>query len=107
MPTLPLTDTAWQQVCHLFPHSDARRFGRASRDPRDVLNAVLWVVTQHERWQHLSADYPPAQTCYIKWLQWTRSGVMAEAMLLLDLYWETEQAQPAEHIEHELEEQMA
>lgn len=95
MPTLPLSDDAWSQVRHLFPHSDARRFGRASRDPREVLNAVLWVVTQHERWQHLPADYPPSQTCYIKWLQWTRAGIMSEALLLLDLYGETE------HLEEE------
>ncbi|MCX4165377.1 MULTISPECIES: transposase [Paraburkholderia] len=100
MPTLPLSDDAWSQVRHLFPYSDARRFGRASRDPREVLNAVLWVVTQRERWQHLPADYPPSQTCYIKWLQWTRAGIMSEALLLLDLYSETEQ-----QLERQLEEE--
>ena len=77
---LPLSDEAWQRVRHLLPHDAKRRFGHPARDPRDVLNAILWVITQHEKWHRLPAHFPPPQTCYIKWLQWERAGLMARIL---------------------------
>lgn len=81
---IPLSDDAWERVSHLLPRP-VQRFGRPARDPRDVLNAILWVITQNEKWHRLPANYPPSQTCYIKWLQWRRAGLMSSVLEELGL----------------------
>ncbi|NPT39520.1 transposase [Paraburkholderia xenovorans] len=48
MDLLPLSDEAWQQVSHLFPYDPKPRFGRPSRNPREILDAILWVVLQDD-----------------------------------------------------------
>lgn len=77
MTTLPLTDEAWLRVCHLFEEpAGTAGVGRPRRRSRDVLNGVLWVLLNDEKWHHLPGTFPPSQTCYARWLQWKRSGVM-------------------------------
>jgi transposase len=77
MQDLPLSDEAWARVSHLFQQEPKKRQGRPPRDPRDVLNAILWILTRNEKWHRLPATFPPSQTCYLKWLQWRRAGIMA------------------------------
>ncbi|AXE98378.1 transposase [Paraburkholderia hospita] len=84
----PLSDEDWNRLVHLFPINHARRYGRYPRNPRDVLNAILWVLTQNERWHHLPAGMPPAQTCYIKYLQWRRLGIVARIAETLEIHLE-------------------
>jgi len=79
-----LTDRQWKSVSHLFPWGTEQRFGRPRRHPRDVLEAILWVTLNGEKWQHLPAQYPPTQTCYIKFLQWRRDGLLVEALAILE-----------------------
>ncbi|MGH8778199.1 transposase [Paraburkholderia sp.] len=77
MTTVPLTDEAWLHVRHLFEEpAGTAGVGRPRRQSRDVLNGILWVLLNGEKWHHLPATYPPSQTCYARWLQWKRSGVM-------------------------------
>jgi transposase len=82
---IPLSDEAWHRVSHLLPHDQTHRFGRAARDPRDVLNGILWVVTRKEKWARLPPDFPPSQTCYIKWVQWRRAGIMSRILSELEV----------------------
>jgi transposase len=79
-----LTDRQWQSVSHLFPSGTEQRFGRPRRHPRDILEAILWVRLNGEKWHHLPTQYPPAQTCYIKSLQWRRDGPLVEALVILE-----------------------
>ncbi|MFM0374812.1 hypothetical protein [Paraburkholderia aspalathi] len=44
-----------------------------------------------EKWHRLPSDYPPAQTCYMKWLQWRRDGLMSRILEELKI----DQSQPA------------
>jgi Putative transposase of IS4/5 family (DUF4096) len=82
---IPLSDTAWERVSHLLRRDAKRRIGRPTRDPREVLNAILWVTTRNEKWHRLPAHFPPSQTCYIKWLQWRRVGLMAKILDELEI----------------------
>ncbi|WP_341315121.1 transposase [Paraburkholderia sp. IMGN_8] len=75
---VPLSDEDWQRVSHLLIVDSRRRFGRPARDPRDVLNAILWVTIHKEKWHRLPSNYPPSRTCYIKWLQWRRAGLISK-----------------------------
>jgi transposase len=85
MVSLPLSDAAWQRVSHFFLQDTKPRAGRPARNPRDVLNAILWVTTQNEKWHRLPACFPPSQTCYIKWLQWRRDGLMSRIAEALEM----------------------
>ncbi|MFM0124858.1 transposase [Paraburkholderia sp. RL18-101-BIB-B] len=82
---VPISDETWQRVRYLLPEDSKRRFGRPPRDPREVLNAILWVVIHKEKWHRLPSDYPPAQTCYTKWLQWRRDGLMSRILDELEI----------------------
>ncbi|NPT54393.1 transposase [Paraburkholderia elongata] len=81
----PLSDEDWNRVSHLFPHDTSARFGRPRRHPREIFEAILWVLENREKWHHLPQHYPPQQTCYIKWLQWRRAGIMSQAFALLGI----------------------
>ncbi|ADG17587.1 hypothetical protein BC1002_3557 [Paraburkholderia atlantica] len=74
---LPLSDDAWARISHLFQQDPKKRLGRPARPPREILDAILWVVTRNEKWHRLPGTFPPSQTCYIRWLQWRRTGLMS------------------------------
>ncbi|WP_233855731.1 transposase [Paraburkholderia sp. HD33-4] len=74
---LPLSDDAWARISHLFKQDPKKRLGRPARPPREILDAILWVVTRDEKWHRLPGTFPPSQTCYIRWLQWRRTGLMS------------------------------
>ncbi|WP_230412921.1 transposase [Paraburkholderia antibiotica] len=82
---LPLSDDAWARISHLFEPVPNKRFGRPARPPREIINAILWILTRGEKWHRLPATFPPSQTCYIKWLQWRRSGLMSAILDALEL----------------------
>ncbi|MFL9895260.1 transposase [Paraburkholderia sp. RL17-383-BIF-A] len=84
MPHIPLSDEDWAKIEHLFPHVAKTGVGRPRRDPRGILNAIFWVTQTGAKWHHLPAHYPPAQSCYIKWLEWRRAGLMSKVMETLN-----------------------
>jgi transposase len=82
-----LSDAEWSRVEHLFLTSGGGR-GRPRVDPRQILNAVLWACFDKHKWNHLPASYPPQQTCYITFLKWRRSGLLAQVAEELDMPYE-------------------
>ncbi|EDZ97463.1 hypothetical protein BH160DRAFT_7235 [Burkholderia sp. H160] len=82
---LPLSDDAWARISHLFEQAPEKRLGRPARPPREILGAILWVVTRNEKWHRLPGTFPPSQTCYLKWLQWRRTGLMNAILDELEL----------------------
>jgi transposase len=73
----PLTDTEWSRIEHLFDVKATNSVGRPRRNPRPVIDAILWIETTGEKWHRLPQSFPPAQTCYLKWLTWNKSWLMA------------------------------
>ena len=49
--------------------------GRKEREPREVLDAVLWILRTGAPWKDLPPRYPPYQTCHRRFQQWVKSGV--------------------------------
>lgn len=82
---LPLSDSAWTRVEHLFSVVSTGR-GRPRRNDRDILDAILWVLQNNEKWHRIPASQPPPQTCYARYTAWRKSGVLAQALDLLDTW---------------------
>ena len=78
---MDLTDTQWALIEPLFEakrRADGR--GRPWRDPRDVLNGVLWVLRTGAPWKDLPDRYPPYQTCHRRFQQWQSTGVLRDLL---------------------------
>ena len=79
---MDITETQWQLLEPLLPVPAVRDDGRGRpwRDPRDVLNGVLWILRTGAPWADLPERYPPYQTCHRRFQAWVEAGVM-EAVL--------------------------
>src|SRR5215216_389866 len=75
---MDLTDEQWAVLEPLVPKPRVRPDGRGRpwRDPRDVLNGVLWVLKTGAPWADLPRRYPPYQTCHRRYQGWVRAGVL-------------------------------
>jgi len=75
-----LTNAQWDAIRHLIPEPEVvrtgSRGGRPWRDPRDVMNGILWVLRTGAPWADLPRRYPPPQTCHRRFQKWTREGVL-------------------------------
>ena len=82
---MDLTEEQWDFVEPLIPkprrRSDGR--GRPWRDPRDVLDGVLWVLRTGAPWKDLPPRYPPYQTCHRRFQQWCRDGTLQRVLRAL------------------------
>jgi len=70
-----LTDPQWQLVQRHLPAP--KRRGRPRTSLRLVLNAVLYLVKSGCAWRLLPKSFPPWQTVYHHFHQWSRVGVWA------------------------------
>ena len=76
---MDLTDEQWAVLEPLLPEEERtppRKRGRPWKDPRQVLNAVLWILRTGAPWKDLPERYPPYQTCHRRFQRWAREGVM-------------------------------
>ncbi|WP_109481169.1 transposase [Paraburkholderia sp. C35] len=78
-----LLDEDWKLVETLFTQDEVQSVGRRRGDPRQILNAILWIETTGASWKHLPANFPPTQTCYKKYLEWRRDGTLSKVHELL------------------------
>ncbi len=86
---MDLTDKQWKVLGPLLPKPKIRKDGRGRRwrDPRDVLNGILWILRSGARWKDMPERYPSYQTCHRRFQFWVRSGVMEKILeyLITDL----------------------
>jgi len=80
-----LTDEQWAVVRPILPEPPRRADGRGRpwREPREVLNGILWILRTGARWQDLPERYPPYQTCHRRFQQWVRAGVLRQVLEVL------------------------
>ncbi len=79
---MDITETQWQLLEPLLPVPPVRDDGRGRpwRDPRDVLNGILWVLRTGAPWADLPERYPPYQTCHRRFQAWVEAGVMEQVL---------------------------
>ncbi len=74
---MKITDEQWAVISKLLPKgkSETGKRGRPARDPREVLNGVLWVCRTGAQWNEMPGKYPPYQTCHRYFQKWVQAGV--------------------------------
>jgi transposase len=72
---MELTDKQWTRLEPIISMCKKESRGRKPRDPREVLNGILWVLRTGAPWKDLPDRYPPPQTCHRRFQQWTKAGV--------------------------------
>ncbi len=82
---MDLTEKPWAVLGPLLPKPRLRtdRRGRPWRDPRDVLNGILWVLRTGAPWADLPERYPPYQTCHRRFQHWARDGTLERVLRAL------------------------
>ena len=82
---MELTDAQWKILQPLLPKPRVRRDGRGRpwRDPRDVLNGILWVLRTGAAWHDLPDRYPSYQTCHRRFQYWVENGTMERVLTAL------------------------
>ena len=77
---MDLTDEQWDAIRRHVPGKERQgtsaKGGRPWRDPRDVLNGILWVLRTGAPWADLPSRYPPYQTCHRRFQKWVTEGVL-------------------------------
>lgn len=67
-----LTDAQWNFIEPLLPKRRTR--GRPPADRRPVIDAIFYLVKGGIQWRLLPATFPPWQTIYHIFREWTRNG---------------------------------
>ena len=79
---MDLTERQWTRLAPLLPKPKVRKDkrGRPWRDPRDVLNGILWIMRTGAPGHDLPERYPPYQTCHRRFQLWATSGALQRVL---------------------------
>ena len=75
---MDLTEEQWQILEPVFRHQKRQpgKAGRPPREPRGMVEAILWVLRTGAPWADLPSRYPPYQTCH-RWFQtWSKDDTL-------------------------------
>jgi hypothetical protein len=70
-PSLALTDAQWARIAPLLPPRDRSRGGRPPRDPRPIVEGLLWLARTGASWRELPAVYGEGITLARYYRCWT------------------------------------
>ena len=84
---MDVTDDQWAILKPYIPEPEQLRTtekgGRPWRDPRDVLNGVLWILRTGAQWNEMPTKYPPSSTCHRRFTKWNKDGVLDKILRAL------------------------
>jgi transposase len=82
-----LTDEQWAVIQPLLPPPSPALRGRPPLDERAVLDGIFWKLSTFSPWYAMPPGYPSFQTCYRRYLQWQRQGLLKtiQHALFIDL----------------------
>ena len=70
-----LSDNQWKQIKDEIPPKKSRS-GQPRRDPRELINAIIWVARTGSPWCELPEEYGPHTTAYNNFRKWTEDGTI-------------------------------
>ena len=80
--TSDMTDGEWSIIAPLLP--GPCRLGRPRRtDPREIMNAILYMLATGCQWRALPKDFPPRSTVQDYFYRWRDDGIWHEVMTTL------------------------
>lgn len=82
---MDLTDEQWAVLEPVFRHPPRPpgKAGRPPREPRGMVDGILWVLRTGAPWADLPSRYPPYQTCH-RWFQtWCEDGTLKQLLVEL------------------------
>ena len=79
-----LTDEQWELVSPLVRVKPADT-GRPRRDPREMLNGILWILRTGAPWRDLPERYGPWETVYMYFNEWRSSGAFDRVLETLQI----------------------
>jgi transposase len=82
---MDLTDEQWDVLKPILPVPPRRPDGRGRpwRDPRAILNGMLWILRTGAPWKDLPPRDPPYQTGHRRFQYWVRSGIFERILQAL------------------------
>lgn len=69
-----LTDDQWDCIKDFFPLP--AKTGRPPRDPRRMVNAILWILRTGAPWRDLPERYGPYTTAWDYFDKWNADGTL-------------------------------
>ncbi len=69
-----LSDEQWELIEDVFP--PAAPTGRPRRDPRQVLNGILWILRTGAPWRDVPEEFGTWKTCWRMFDRWTSDGTL-------------------------------
>jgi transposase len=79
-----VTDEQWAFLEPLIPKHNAKT-GRKPKDPRIMLNGMLWILRTGAPWRDLPERLGPWQTVYDYYSRWRDSGVYEKILQALHI----------------------
>jgi transposase len=77
-----VTDAQWELIAP-YVHATARKNGRPLKNQRDVLNGVLFVLTNECPWRLIPSAYGNYVTCWRRLLRWQSTGTWPKIQRVL------------------------
>jgi transposase len=79
-----LTDEQWELIQPWIPQKSART-GRPPKDPRQMLNAIFWILGTGAPWRDLPERFGPFQTVHRYYSDWRCEGVFGKIVEKLQI----------------------
>lgn len=79
-----LSDEQWALIEPILPRRTATT-GRPPRDPRQMVNAMLWILRTGAPWRDLPERLGPWQTAYHYFNLWRREGAFERVLEALQI----------------------
>jgi transposase len=79
-----LHEWQWQLIRDLFPPPKAT--GRKRRDPRQMLDAIFWILCSGASWRDLPERHGPWQSAYHWYRIWTNDGTLDRILERLQVW---------------------
>lgn len=79
-----LTDEQWEIIEPILPKRTATT-GRRPRDPRQMLNGILWILRTGAPWRDLPERFGPWQSVYDYYRNWRNDGTFDRIVQVLQI----------------------
>jgi transposase len=73
-----LKDDQWKLIADIFP--DPPTMGRPPRDPREIVDGILWILRTGSPWRDLPEEFGPWQTTWGTFNKWNDEGIVRQVL---------------------------